>query len=351
MKSRLFGKAPSGEEVHAYTLAGDGIEVEIINYGGFITALKVPDRHGKMADIVLGYDDLDGYLHDKAHFGGIIGRYANRIANGRFTLNGKQYQLAQNNGQNHLHGGPRGFDRVFWRVSDFSSKKLGPGLQLEYLSKDGEENYPGNLSVTVLYCIWKKGTLMIDYSAKSDADTILNLTNHTYFNFAGTGAKDILGHELMLNASRFTPVNSALIPTGELRSVDGTPFDFRKARVIGERIDANDEQLRFGKGYDLNWVLDERKKDKATMAAQVYDNESGRRMEVRTTEPGIQFYSGNMIVPGTRGKRGESYQPRSGFCLETQHFPDSPNQPNFPSTVLKAGAKFASGTVFAFSTR
>ena len=349
MKSRLFGKAPTGEEVHAYTLAGDGIEVEIINYGGFITSLKVPDRNGKMADVVLGYDDLDGYLHDKAHFGGIIGRYGNRIANGRFTLNGKQYQLAQNNGQNHLHGGPRGFDRVFWRAKD-DSQPGRDALQLYYLSKDGEEHYPGNLALTVRYSISARGELRIDYSATTDADTILNLTNHTYFNFSGAGTKDILNHQLMLHASRFTPVNSALIPTGELRSVEGTPFDFRKTHRIGERIDANDEQMQFGKGYDLNWVIDGSGKD-LVVAAQAYDQESGRALEVRTTEPGIQFYSGNMIVAGTRGKRGETYNPRSGFCLETQHFPDSPNQPSFPSTVLKAGAKFASTTIFAFSAR
>jgi aldose 1-epimerase len=350
MKSRLFGKAPSGEEVHAYTLAGDGIEVEIINYGGFIISLSVPNRNGKMEDVVLGYDELDGYLHDKAHFGGIIGRYANRIANGRFTLKGKQYQLAQNNGQNHLHGGPRGFDRVLWHPHAETHPSRGESLQLDYLSKDDEESYPGNLSVTVRYSISGKGELRIDYSATTDADTILNLTNHTYFNFSGAGTKDILNHELMLQASRFTPVNSALIPTGELRSVEGTPFDFRKLRVIGKCIDSEDEQMQFGKGYDLNWVIDGGGAG-LVVAAQAYDKASGRALEVRTTEPGIQFYSGNMIVAGTRGKRGETYAPRSGFCLETQHFPDSPNQPQFPSTVLKAGAKFASTTIFAFSVR
>jgi len=335
--------------VYAYTLVGDGIEVEALNYGGFITAIRVPDRNGTMADVVLGYADLDGYLHDRAHFGGIIGRYANRIANGRFTLNGRQHQLAQNNGQNHLHGGSRGFDRVFWRAKDVSRSDRD-ALQLDYLSKNGEENYPGNLSVTVRYSITGTGRLRIDYLATSDADTILNLTNHTYFNFAGTGANNILGHQLNLNASRFTPVNSALIPTGELRGVEGTPFDFRKAYRIGERIDAPDEQLQFGKGYDLNWIIDRSDQGEVT-AAQAYDSVSGRALEVRTTEPAIQFYSGNSIVPGTRGKRGEMYHPRSGFCLETQHFPDSPNQPTFPSTMLKAGARFASATAFAFSAR
>ena len=349
MKSRLFGKAPSGEEVHAYTLVGEGIEVEIINYGGFITSIKVPDRNGALADVVLGYDDLDGYLHDKAHFGGIIGRFGNRIAYGRFTLNGKQYQLAQNNGQNHLHGGPRGFDRVFWNAKDATSRGRD-AVQLERVSRNGEEHYPGSLSVTVTYSIFGRGELRIEYSATTDADTIINLTNHTYFNFAGAGTTDILGHELKLHASQFTPVSSALIPTGELRNVQGTPFDFRAAHRIGERIDADDEQLKFGKGYDLNWIIDGGGA-KEVVAAQAYDPASGRALEVRTTEPGIQFYSGNSIVPGTGGKRGEAYQPRSGFCLETQHFPDSPNQPNFPSTVLKAGAKFASITVFAFSTR
>ena len=335
--------------MHAYTLVGNGIEVEIINYGGFIRSVKVPDRASRVADVVLGYDDLGSYLRDKAHFGGIIGRYANRIANGRFTLNGKQYQLAQNNGRNHLHGGPQGFDRVFWRAEDVSQGGRDV-LQLDYLSKDGEENYPGNLSVTVRCAISGKGQLRIDYSATTDADTIINLTNHTYFNFAGTGTKDILGHELKLNASQFTPVSSALIPTGELRNVQGTPFDFRTAHRIGDRIDTDDEQLKFGKGYDLNWVID-RAGEGEVIAAQAYDPVSGRALEVRTTEPGIQFYSGNMIVPGTRGKRGESYQPRTGFCLETQHFPDSPNYPNFPSTVLKAGGKFHSSTTFAFSVR
>lgn len=349
MKSRLFGKAPSGEEARIFTLRGENIEVEVTNYGGHIISLKVPDRGGKLADIVLGYDDLDSYLHDKAHFGGIIGRFANRIANGRFVLNGKQYQLAQNNDRNHLHGGPRGFDRAFWRATDVSDEK-GDALKLEYLSKDGEEHYPGNLSVAVRYSISGKGELRIDYSAKTDADTILNLTNHAYFNFSGAGTDDILNHELMLRASRFTPVNSALIPTGELRSVEGTPFDFRRPHRIGERIDAPDEQIKFGKGYDLNWVIDGGGEG-LIVAAQAYDRKSGRALEVRTTEPGIQFYSGNMIGAGTRGKRGETYGPRSGFCLETQHFPDSPNQPSFPSTVLKAGTKFASATIFAFSVR
>ncbi len=349
MKRRLFGKTTSGEEAQLFTLANEGIEVEITNYGGIITSLKVPDRTGKFDDVVLGYDSFDGYLNDEAHFGGIIGRYANRIAGGRFTLNGNEHRLARNNDDNHLHGGIRGFDRVLWRANEISGAQ-GDALELTYVSKDGEEGYPGNLSVRVVYSLAGKGELRIDYSATTDKDTVSNFTNHTYFNLRGSAGGDILHHELLLNADRFTPINSALIPTGKLREVQGTPFDFRKMTVIGERIGADDEQLRYGEGYDHNWVLN-RGKNAIALAAQAFEKTTGRTLEMRTTEPGIQFYSGNMLEASIRGKKNEAYAPRRGFCLETQHFPDSPNQPGFPSTVLKAGATYESTTIFAFAAR
>ncbi len=349
MKRRLFGKTPSGEEAQLFMLANEGIEIEITNYGGIIRALKVPDRTGKFDDVVLGYDSFDGYRNDNAHFGGIIGRYANRIAGSRFTLRGKEYRLARNNGENHLHGGIRGFDRVLWGANEISGVQ-GDTLELTYVSKDGEEGYPGNLSVRVVYSLARKGELRIDYSATTDKDTVLNLTNHTYFNLRGSTGGDILHHELLLNADRFTPINSALIPPGELREVQGTPFDFRKMTVIGERIGGDDEQLRYGQGYDHNWVLNGGK-DAIALAARAFEKTTGRTLEVRTAEPGIQFYSGNMLEASIRGKKNEMYAPRRGFCLETQHFPDSPNQPSFPSTVLKAGATYESTTIFAFAAR
>jgi aldose 1-epimerase len=347
LKKTAFGKMPDGQQIDLYVLTNkNGIEVAIANYGGVVVSVKAPDRKGKLADIVLGYDSLDGYLSDKAYFGALVGRYANRIAHGEFKLDGVTYKLAKNNGENSLHGGIRGFSKVVWEAKEVSSKD-GPSLQLNYLSKDGEEGYPGNLRVQVVYTLSDANELKIDYSATTDRKTVLNLTNHSYFNLAGQGTGDILGHELVIKADRFTPVDSGLIPTGELRPVAGTPFDFRSKTPIGSRINQDDEQLKLGKGYDHNWVL--AGTGTLSLAARAVEPNSGRVLEVWTTEPGVQFYTGNFLDGTAHGKGGVSYGFRTGFCLETQHFPDSPNHPEFPSTVLRPGQKFHSVTVFKFS--
>jgi aldose 1-epimerase len=345
--SRPFGSTKSGESVDLYTLTNsNGMEAAIMTYGGILVSLKVPGSAGKMDDVVLGFDTLDGYQHDPPppYFGALIGRYGNRIANAKFTLDGKEYKLAANNGKNHLHGGVRGFDKVVWkaRMPDPHS------LELTYLSKDGEEGYPGNLTATVTYTVTGNNELKIDYHATTDKDTVLNLTNHSYFNLAGQGEGDVLGHQIMINADRFTPVDSGLIPTGELKSVAGTPFDFRQSRVIGERIDAPDDQLKFGKGYDMNFVLN-RTGPGLELAARVTEPKSGRVMEVLTTEPAIQFYTGNNLDGSITGKGGKTYPRSSGLCLETQHYPDSPNKPSFPSTVLKPGQQYQTATTYKFS--
>ena len=324
--------------------------MDITNFGAAVVSLKVPDRHGKTDDVVLGYDDLDGYLHDKSYFGATVGRYANRIAHGKFTLNGTTYTLAKNDGENHLHGGVRGFNKVVWEAKDVSIAGAA-ALQLNYLSKDGEEGYPGNLSVQVTYTLTNNNELKIDYSATTDKDTVVNLTHHSYFNLAGQGKGDILQHQLLLHASRFTPVDATLIPTGEIRSVKGTPLDFASATAIGSRIGQDDEQLKLGHGYDHNFVLDGGTEGAPVLAAQVYEPSSGRVMEVWTTQPGVQFYSGNFLDDTIRGKSGSTYRRRAAFCLETQHFPDSPNKPNFPSTILKPGSQFKSSTTYKFSSR
>ena len=326
-----------------YTLTNaKGSEARIMTYGGVVVSLKVPDRSGALGDVVAGFDDLKGYLTPPPYFGAIIGRYGNRIAAGRFSLGGVTYQLAKNDGANHLHGGVRGFDKRVW-----SAKPLSPqSLELSYLSKDGEEGYPGNLSATVTYTLTDANELRIDYSATTDKETVVNLTNHSYFNLAGEG--DILGHEVMIHADRFTPVVKGLIPTGELKSVAGTPFDFRTAKAIGKSIDEKDEQLILAGGYDHNWVLNRTGPDLQT-AATVTDPKSGRVMEVLTTEPGLQFYTGNFLDGTLKGK-GRVYTRRSAFCMETQHFPDSPNEPSFPSTVLKPGDTYRTSTVYRFST-
>jgi aldose 1-epimerase len=348
LKKQFYGKTPDGQVVELYTLtSAKGVEVAITNYGGVIVWLKTPDRKGALADVVHGYDTLEGYLKDTAYFGGIIGRYGNRIARGRFTLEGAGYTLARNNGENHLHGGIRGFDKVVWAAKDVSTA-AGAALQLNYRSRDGEEGYPGNLAVQVTYTLTDENDLRIEYSATTDKATVVNLTNHSYFNLAGQG--DILGHQLKLNAGRYTPVDQGLIPTGELPSVAGTPFDFRKATAIGQRINDKHEQIAFGLGYDHNWVLDSAG-GRLAEAAELYDPGSGRVLRVFTTEPGIQFYSGNFLDGKIKGKQGRVYTHRSGLCLETQHFPDSPNQPKFPSTVLKPGARYHSVTELRFSTR
>ena len=349
VKKDLFGKLPDGTPVDIYTLSEGPLEVRVTNYGGYLVSLKVPDRNGKSADIVLGFDDLDGYVNNNTHkgtayLGPIVGRYANRIARGSFTLEGRQYSLAINNGPNALHGGPHGFHQVVWK-----GRLLPEGVELTYLSKDGEEGYPGNLNVVVGYTL-SQGALTIDYSATTDKDTILNLTNHTYFNLKGAGQGDILDHDLILRASRFTWADSNLTPTGELKSVEGTPLDFRKSTRIGERIDSDYEQLRVAGGYDQNFVLDAGGRELAE-AAEVYEPSSGRVMRVLTDQPGVQFYTGNFFDGTIKGKSGIAYQRRYGLCLETQHFPDSPNHPEFPTTELKPGERFHRVTVFAFSTR
>jgi aldose 1-epimerase len=343
-----FGKTADGKDVYLYTLKNkSGMKVAITNYGGTIVSLKVPDRSGRMDDVVLGFDDLNGYLGKQAFLGATIGRYANRIANGRFTLDGKQYQLPINNPPNSLHGGPEGFDKRVWAPQEYSDAK-GDHLALRYSSKDGEEGYPGNLDTEVVFTLGARNELRIDYSATADKPTVVNLTNHSYFNLAGQGNGDILKHRLTLFASRFTPVDQTLIPTG-IRSVAGTPFDFRQPTAIGARIGEADEQLKFARGYDHNFVLDNGGRE-PRLAARVVEPDSGRVLEVLTTQPGVQFYTGNFLDGSIHGKGGKAYQYRYGFCLETQHFPDSPNHPDFPSTVLKPGEQFRSTTVYRFST-
>jgi aldose 1-epimerase len=349
MDRSSYGRTADGEVVELFTLRNaKGMVVRIATYGATVVSIEVPDRKGQGADVVLGFDTLEGYLGTHPHFGGVVGRYGNRIANGRFSLGGVEYVLARNNGENHLHGGVRGFDRAVWRGRDASTTAL-PAVELSYLSKDGEEGYPGNLATKVTYTLTDKNELRIDYEATTDKETVVNLTNHSYFNLAGQGAGDILGHRLVLEASRFTPVREGLIPTGELRPVEGTPFDFRKATPIGARIDAADAQLALGKGYDHNFVLDG-KAGTLSPAARVVELGTGRVMEVLTTEPGVQFYTGNFLDGSIKGKGGKTYGRRSGLCLETQHFPDSPNQPSFPSTVLKPGGRYQTTTVYRFST-
>ncbi|MGH8501464.1 MAG: aldose epimerase family protein [Gammaproteobacteria bacterium] len=350
IKKQAFGKTADGAPVELYTLTNrQGAEARIMTYGGIVVSLKVPGRDGKLGDVVLGYDHLAGYLRDNPYFGALVGRYGNRIANGRFTLDGRTYRLATNNGENHLHGGIKGFDKVVWKAQEIS-RGDGVALQLSYLSPDGEEGYPGNLHATVVYTLTDDNALRIDYSGTTDKPTIVNLTQHSYFNLAGAGQGDILGHELMLDANRFTPVDEGLIPTGELRSVEGTPMDFTTSTPIGARIDQKNRQLEFGLGYDHNWVLNN-SGGKLSLAARVFEPGSGRVMEVFTTEPGIQFYSGNFLDGSITGKGGKVYRHRYGFCLEAQHFPDSPNKPDFPSTVLAPGEEYKQTTVYRFSVK
>ena len=348
VRRESFGTTPGGESVSLYPLAGaGGADARIMTYGGIVVSLKTPDRNGRSGDVVLGYDTLDDYVRDNPYFGALVGRYANRIAGGRFSLGGVEYKLARNNNGNHLHGGLKGFDKVVWAATE-SKAGGGPGLKLTYFSADGEEGYPGNLSIEVFYALTASNELRIEYRATCDRETIVNLTSHSYFNLAGGG--DILNHELTLNAEEFTPVDETLIPTGERRKVAGTPMDFTAPAAIGSRIGEADEQLQFAGGYDHNWVLN--KPDGAFgLAARVYEPATGRVMEVHTTEPGVQFYSGNFLDGSNVGKGGTAYQKRSGFCLETQHFPDSPNKPQFPTTVLKPGQEYTQRTVYAFSTR
>jgi aldose 1-epimerase len=346
-----FGKTPDGHEVFLYTLRNQsGMEVKITNYGGTITSIKVKDRRGKFDDVVLGFDNLDGYVskNNTSYFGALIGRYANRIAHGTFVLDGHTYHVPVNDGPNSLHGGLRGFDKRVWEAKDVSSARA-PELELHYLSGDGEEGFPGNLSVTVRYSLGSENDLRLDYSATTDKDTVLNLTNHSYFNLAGPGNGDILKHKLTLEADRFTPIDQTLIPTGAIQSVAGTPLDFRKTMAIGARINQDDPQLKFAKGYDHNFVLNHSAHGGLDLAAKVEEPHSGRVLEVFTTQPGVQFYSGNFLNGSVRGIGGV-YKFRSGLCLETQHFPDSPNHPNFPSVVLRPGEEFHQTSIFRFST-
>jgi len=347
---KLFGTLPDGGKIYSYTLKNSsGMKAEIIEFGAIVRTLFVPDRSGKFSDIVLGYDDLSGYENGSSYLGAIVGRYGNRIAKGKFTMDGKEYQLTVNSGTNHLHGGTKGFDKVLWKAEPVESK-TDPALKLTYVSKDGEEGYPGTVTVTVTYTVTKDNELRIDYEGTTDKTTILNPTHHSYFNLTGDFTKKILDHELMIKADTLTPVDANLIPSGELKKVEGTPFDFRKPEKIGARINEKDEQLRFGIGYDHNWVLNDYNKN-VRLSAAVYDSQSGRYMEVLTDQPGLQFYSGNFLDGSAKGKDGILYAHRTGLCLEAQLFPDSPNKKNFPSAVLKPGEVYHQTTIYKFSTK
>jgi aldose 1-epimerase len=344
-----FGKLPDGGSVELFTLTNrHGIEVRAMTYGAIITSIRTPDRHGTSADIVLGFDSLGGYLAGSPYFGAVVGRYANRIAGGRFTLDGVTYRLARNNGPNTLHGGTRGFDKVLWSAQPFQTDSTS-GVVFQYESRDGEEGYPGTLQVKTTYALTDDNELDIEYEAVTDKATPINLSQHTYWNLHGDGRGDILDHVLTLNASAYTPVDSTLIPTGQIAGVDGTPFDFRHPTAIGARINAVNEQLRFGRGYDHNWVLDGNPVGTTVNAARLEDPTTGRRLDIGTTEPGIQFYSGNFLDGTLKGKGGRAYGHRTGLCLETQHFPDSPNHANFPSTILRPGRRYQSRTTIVFS--
>jgi len=343
-----FGTTPAGEAVDVYTMTNpQGMEVRAITYGGIITVLRVPDRDGRFEDVALGFDDLEGYLKNPPFFGAIIGRYGNRIGRGRFTLDGKTYTLATNNGPNHLHGGVKGFDKAIWQAESFKKDDV-VGVIFSHTSPDGDQGYPGTLSLRVTYTLTPRNELEVEYEATTDQATPVNLTQHTYFNLAGEGSRDVLDHMLTLHASRYTPVDATLIPSGGLATVEGTPFDFRMPTAIGARIAANDAQIRYGNGYDHNYVID-RTGDGLVPAAHVMEPSTGRVLNVSTTEPGMQFYTGNFLDGTLTGKRGHVYKRRMGFCLETQHFPDSPNKPSFPNTILRPGETYRSKTVFAFS--
>ncbi|MBN1342979.1 MAG: galactose mutarotase [Phycisphaerae bacterium] len=350
IQKQPFAKTPHGQVVDLYTLTNaGGVRARIMTYGGTIVSLEVPDREGKLGDVVLGFDTLAEYIKDSPHFGCVCGRFANRIAKGRFTLDGVEYKLATNNGPNHLHGGIKGFDKAVWKTEPVE-KSGAAGVRMTYTSADGEEGYPGALTCKMTYTLTYDNELRIDYQARTDKPTPLNLTNHTYFNLAGAGTGDINNHELMINADRFTPTDATQIPTGELRPVEGTPMDFRKPTPIGARIDADDEQLRTGSGYDHNWVLNSADGSLA-LAAEVYEPTTGRVMRTYTTEPGVQLYTANHLDGHHVGKAGKRYGRRGALCLETQHFPDSPNKPDFPSTILRPGQTYAQTTVYAFATR
>jgi aldose 1-epimerase len=349
VSKQSFGRLPEGQVVDLYTLKSEKLEAQVSSYGAALIVLRTPDRSGNWEDIVIGPQDLSSHVANHRSkgpifFGALIGRYANRIAQGEFSLDGKSYTLAKNDGDNSLHGGPGGFHNVVWQ-----SEPVTNGVAFRYLSKDGEEGYPGNLSVTVRYTV-AGADLKIEYQATTDKPTVLNLTNHAYFNMAGAGRGTVLAHQLKLFASRFTPGDAHLIPTGEIRSVARTPLDFRKSTTVGDRINSDDELIRLAHGYDHNFVIDE-PGAKLKRAAEMYEPLTGRVMEVWTTEPAIQFYTGNFLDGTFKGKNGVTYGKREGFCLETQHYPDSPNHPEFPSTVLRPGQSFQSQTIYRFSAR
>ena len=341
-----YGNMPDGTPVELYTLTNThGMRTEIITYGGAVVRLTAPDRRGKFDDVVLGMDNLEGYRSEPNFFGALIGRYGNRIGHATFPLDGKTYHVTKNEADNILHGGARGFDKRVWKA-----REAGGGLELTYVSADGEEGFPGTLTATVVYSLTDHNELKIDYTATTDKPTVVNLTNHSYFNLAGAGQGTILNHEVTILADRFTPVDAGLIPTGELRAVKGTPFDFTKSTAIGARIENNDEQLKLGHGYDHNFVLNQAGGSLAK-AAEVHEPKSGRVMEVWTTEPGLKFYTGNFLNGSVKGKGGIAYPLRAAFCMETQHFPDSPNKPKFPSTELQPGQTYHTTTVYRFSAR
>lgn len=333
-----YGKTAEGKSVEQYTLTNSsGAEAKIITYGGIITSLKVPDKNSNLGQVVLGYDNLQGYENDSFYIGALVGRYANRIGNAQFSLNGKTYNLAKNNGENNLHGGPKGYQKVVWTKGKSYVDRNGASLQLYYISPDGEEGFPAKLDVEVTYTLTENNELKVSYLAVADGDTIVNLTQHSYFNLAGSG--DILGHQLQIFADKMTPTDKGAIPTGEFANVKQTPFDFNDLTEIGKRINDQNEQMIFGKGYDHNWVLNKKGKE-LSLAAKLFDKSSGREMEVWTTEPGLQFYSGNFLE--------KSFQFRSGLCLEAQNFPDSPNKKNFPSPILKKGKTYRQTTIYKF---
>jgi aldose 1-epimerase len=338
---------PDGTPVRLFTLVNNkGMEVQAINYGVIIPSIKVPDRNGRVDDVVVGHDNLEGYLTKSRFFGAVAGRYANRIAGGRLVIDGREYKLTLNNGPNHLHGGLKGFDKIVWDAQ-VKADPRGPSVVFAHTTPDGHEGYPGTVNASVVYTLTDDNELIVEYGATTDKPTIVNMTQHSYFNLAGDGSGDITGHRLTLNADRYTPVDGSQIPTGELAPVDGTPFDFRRETAIGDRIDSDHPQLKASLGYDHNFVLT-RRGDGLELAARLVDPKTGRSMEVRTTEPGVQFYSGNKLDGSMSGKGGHVYSARTGLCLETQHFPDSPNKPNFPTTVLRPGEKYQSTTVFKF---
>lgn len=352
IEESCYGELPSGDVVKAFVLRNSsGMVAKVIAYGAILTELHVPDRDGVVADVVLGFDDLDGYLAGHPYFGATVGRYGNRIGNATFSLEGNVYRLPVNDGSNSLHGGDVGFDKILWRAEKLEGKGFS-AVRFHHRSPDGDQGYPGNLDTTVTYELNDQNELIIHYKAVTDAPTMVNLTHHSYFNLKGQGRGDILDHELRLNATHFTPVDSNQIPSGEIRSVKGTPMDFLRSTRVGERIGQDDEQLKFGRGYDHNWVIN---RDSVSggpqLAAVLYEATSGREMTVLTNEPGIQFYTGNFLDGSLTGKGGCVYHRRNGLCLETQHFPDSPNCPNFPTTRLNPGEVFRSSTIHRFSAR